>query len=301
MGRPAAAGRRLGAALLLALGALICAAPARAAEDCFIATELETGKVLAKQGLCATRHPPHSTFKVALALMGYDAGILKSADQPVFSPPPGADVERPETRGPQTPASWMKYSVVWYSQVVARTLGAERIAGYLKGFAYGNEAIGGLKGESEPLARFWISSSLRISPREQVDFLRKMLKGALPVSTDAVRETIRLMAIDEQPAGWLAFGKTGTGFGRLPDGRIDHSRPFGWFIGFAMAPSGAPAQDGSAPPRLPAAGGDAAKAARTVVFVRFTALDVAAPEPLGVVARRQALAALAPVLAAQAP
>lgn len=267
----------------LALGLLTFSAlagtarPAQAAEDCFIATELETGKVLAKQGLCATRHPPQSTFKVVLALMGYDAGLLKSAELPVIAPPPGADTERPVTRGPQTPASWMKQSVVWYSQVLARDLGAERIAGYLKRFAYGNENIGGVKGDAEPLTRFWLSSSLRISPREQIDFLRRMLKGELPVSADAVRQTMGLMIQDEQPAGWLLYGKTGSGYVRLQDGEIDRSRPFGWFVGFAQ-------KDGHA-----------------VVFVRFTSLDVAAPESLGLVARRQVLAALPPVLAAVLP
>ncbi|MFG1317363.1 penicillin-binding transpeptidase domain-containing protein [Xanthobacter autotrophicus] len=276
--------RRTGAALsrasfglFLALAAAVSAAPARAAEDCFLATDLESGRVLAKQGLCATRHPPNSTFKIALALMGYDAGLLKSQSQPVFEPPEGADLSRPQTRGPQTPRSWMENSVVWYSQILARELGAERIAGYLKAFAYGNENMGGLKGEDEPLARFWLSSSLRISPREQIDFLRRMLKGALPVSAEAVSATEQLLLIDEQPAGWLVFGKTGTGNGRHADGSLDHARPFGWFVGFAR------------------------KAAHTVVFVRFTTLDMAAPEPLGPLARRQAIAVLAPVLAAQAP
>ncbi|MEP9352089.1 penicillin-binding transpeptidase domain-containing protein [Xanthobacter sp. KR7-65] len=255
----------------------LAATPTRAAEDCLVVTDLDSGRVLAKQGLCAARHPPNSTFKVVLALMGYDAGLLKSESQPVLNPPDGADLERPETRGPQTPRSWMQNSVVWYSELLARDLGRERMARYLKGFAYGNENMGGVKGESEPGARFWLSSSLVISPREQIDFLRRMLKGELPVSAEAVHETMKIMAIDAQPAGWLVFGKTGSGFTRLADGVLDRSRPFGWFVGFAK-------KDG-----------------RTAVFVRFTALDVASPEPLGLVARRQALAALAPVLAAQSP
>lgn len=271
-----AARARLSAAF--ALLALMAAAPAaRAAEDCFIVTDLESARVLAKQGLCAARHPPNSTFKVALALMGFDAGLLKSDSQPVLTPPPGADTERPETRGPQTPRSWMQNSVVWYSQIVVRELGRERVAAYLKDFAYGNENTGGVKGEDDPGARFWLSSSLNISPREQVDFLRRMLKGELPVSAAAVDETMKIMAIDEQPAGWLVFGKTGSGFGRLPDGALDRGRPFGWFVGFAR------------------------KDNRTAVFVRYTSLDVASSESLGLVARRQTLGALASVLAAQKP
>lgn len=266
----------LAAGALLAALALV-APPAEAAEDCFIVTDLESGRVLAKQGLCAARHPPNSTFKLALALMGYDAGLLKNESQPVLAPPDGADTERPETRGPQTPRSWMQNSVVWYSDVLARQLGREQLAKYLKGFAYGNENTGGVKSEAEPGARFWISSSLVISPREQIDFLRRMLKGELPVAPEAVHETMKLMALDAQPAGWMVFGKTGSGFTRLADGVLDRTRPFGWFVGFAK-------KDG-----------------HTAVFVRYTSLDVAAPEPLGLVARRQALAALAPVLAAQSP
>ena len=88
---------------------------------------------------------------------------------------------------------------------------------------------------------------------------------------------MRLMAIEEEPAGWLAYGKTGSGYGRFPDGSIDRSRPFGWFVGFAK------------------------KGGHTAVFVRYTSLDMAAPESLGLVARRQTLAALVPILSAQAP
>ncbi|MFS8039270.1 penicillin-binding transpeptidase domain-containing protein [Xanthobacter sp. AM11] len=261
----------------LALLALASAVPAQAAEDCFIVTDLESGRVLAKQGLCAARHPPNSTFKVALALMGFDAGLLKSDDRPVLTPPPGPEPQREEARGPQTPRSWMVNSVVWYSQALVRELGEERLRAYLKGFAYGNENMGGVKGQEAPGANFWLSSSLRLSPREQVDFLRRMLKGELPVSPEAVAGTMRLMALPEQPAGWQAFGKTGSGFQRLEDGSIDPTRPFGWFVGFAQ------------------------KQGHTAVFVRYTALDIASPEPLGLVARRQALNALAPVLAAQKP
>jgi beta-lactamase class D len=268
-GAPAAA-----CALVLSL-LLLGLAPARAAEECFLVTDLDTGRVLAKQGLCATRHSPASTFKIPLALMGFDAGLLKSASQPVLEPPAGADTSRAVTRGPQTPQSWMRNSVVWYSQVLTRELGMERIRGYLESFAYGTPNISGTPGREEPIAHFWLSSSLRISPREQVDFLRRMLKGELKVSEKAVTETMALLAQEEQPAGWLLFGKTGTGFSPGGDGLPDPHRPLGWFVGFAQ------------------------KSGRTAVFARFISLDQKSEESLGLMARRQALGALAAVLAAQ--
>lgn len=276
-GRPAL--RRAAAGLALAL--LAAAAPgagaARAGTACFLAVDLASGAVLAEHAApataCITRAPPNSTFKVALALMGFEAGLLQDADAPVFTPPPGADLSRPQTRGPQTPASWMRHSVVWVSQVLARELGPAKLAADLARLDYGNRDMSGVAGEGDPLIRFWLSSSLRISAREQVDFLSRMLEGALPVAPAAVASTIGLMATDSPFPGWALFGKTGTGSRRHADGRLDPERPFGWFIGFAR------------------------KSGRTVVFARFLALDERSAEPLGPLARRQALEALRGLLA----
>ena len=267
----------------MGLRALFCAlafvagtaGAARAAEDCFLVTDLDSARVLAKQGLCATRHTPASTFKIALALMGFDAGILKGPDAPVLEPGPDADTSREVTRGAQTPQSWMRNSVVWYSQELVRQLGQERVQHYLDAFVYGSQNMSGVKGGPEPLTHFWLSSSLRISPREQVDFLRRMLKGELPVSDKAVGQTMGLLMQEEQPAGWLLYGKTGSGNSPLSDGQPDPHRPLGWFVGFAQ------------------------KAGHTAVFARFISRDAPASESLGLVARRQSINALAAVLAAQ--
>ncbi|MFG1461388.1 class D beta-lactamase [Xanthobacter sp. DSM 24535] len=274
-----AGGRRtcfLAAGLMLAAFA---AAPAQAAEDCLLVTELRSAQVAAKQGLCASRHSPASTFKIALALMGYDSGILQSATAPVFTTEPGLaqgeGAQKETWAGPQTPQAWMKNSVVWYSQVLTRKLGAEKFAGYVKAFVYGNENLSGDPGKENGLIRAWLSSSLQISPREQVDFLRKMLKGELPVSADAVDKTAALLRAPEEPAGYALYGKTGSGFLQLNDGTLDRTRPFGWFVGWAE------------------------KGKKTFVFARFLSLDFAVDEPLGLRARRQALMALEPVLAAQ--
>jgi beta-lactamase class D len=276
----AAQGRRgLGILGVFLVAAMALVRPAAAAEDCLLVTELKTAQVVAKQGLCASRHSPASTFKIALALMGYDSLILKSATAPVFTTEPGLaegqGAQKETWAGPQTPQSWMKNSVVWYSQVLTRKLGAEKFAGYVKAFVYGNENLSGDPGKDNGLIRAWLSSSLQISPREQVDFLRKMLKGELPVSADAVDATIALLKAPEEPAGYTLYGKTGSGFLQLNDGTLDRTRPLGWFVGWAE------------------------KGGRTFVFVRFMSLDFAVDEPLGLRARRQALMALEPVLRAQ--
>lgn len=267
--------RGLVCGLVGAFALLAASGAARAAEDCFVVTDLESGRVLAKQGLCATRHTPASTFKIALALMGFDAGILKGPKDPVLEPGPDADTSREVTRGPQTPESWMRNSVVWYSQDLVRQLGAARVQHYLDTFPYGSQNMSGTKGGPEALTHFWLSSSLQISPREQVDFLRRMLKDELPVTPAAVNQTMQLLLQEEQPAGWTLFGKTGTGSSLLSDGKPDPHRPLGWFVGFAQ------------------------KSGHTAVFVRFLSRDVPSSQSLGLLARKQAINALAAVLAAQ--
>lgn len=267
------------AAFLLALPLLAQAPAAKAAEDCLLVVEAKSGRVVAKQGLCATRHAPCSTFKVALGLMGFDTGILKGPDAPVFTPDMAPDKDVVRWREgwdqPVTPASWMRDSVVWYSQVLTSKLGMERFSHYVHALAYGNENVSGFPGKDDGLIRAWLSSSLRISPREQIDFLRRMVNGDLPVSREAVAATLALMAQKEEPEGWRLHGKTGACFLPKADGAADKERPIGWFVGAAE------------------------KDEHTLVFTRFIALDHASQEPLGFVARRQALAALATILKAE--
>lgn len=269
MSRAAALVRRLAlAGLVLACTAL--APPARAAEECFIVAEAKTGRVVAKQGLCAARHSPASTFDIPLALIGFDAGILKSEREPQISPPAGV------AGGAVTPRQWITQQVDWYGQAVARQLGAERLAGTLKAFAYGNENLAGDPARQEDFTYSWLSASLAISPREQVDFLRRMLNGTLPVSADAVGRTATLLRQPETPAGFELYGTKGTGYLRLADAALDRTRPLGWFMGWVE------------------------KGPETYVFVRFMSMDVPASEPLGERARRQTLSSLGAILQAQA-
>jgi beta-lactamase class D len=43
----------------------------------------KSGEALKEEGSCDLQKPPCSTFKVPLALMGFDSGILKNVDSPI--------------------------------------------------------------------------------------------------------------------------------------------------------------------------------------------------------------------------
>ena len=251
-------------ALLLTL--LATAGAARA--DCTALADAASGAVLVEEGDCATRITPASTFKIPLALMGYESGFLVDEHAPALPFKKGYVDWNPEWRQTTDPARWMEKSVVWYSQRITAHLGAARFARTVAAFDYGNADVSGDPGEDNGLMRSWIGSSLKISPREQLAFLGRMVRRELPVDAHAYDMTSALTALDPLPNGWSLNGKTGAAFPRLADGSWDREHGYGWFVGWA-------AKDG-----------------RTVVFVRQVQAERKGEVSAGIAARAAFIAAL---------
>ena len=222
----------LGAALSLSA---LAGAPARAAVLCTVVADAADGRIVFQQGTqaaCAERYTPASTFKLPIALMGADAGILQGPHAPVWNYQPGyPDWGGDAWRQPTDPARWIKYSVVWYSQLTARALGQERFQRYASAFQYGNEDVSGEPGKHNGLDGAWINSSLRISPLEQLAFLRKLVNRQLPLKPAAYDLAETLFDAGEA-GGWRLYGKTGTG---SPGGNGVYTpdNAYGWFVGWA--------------------------------------------------------------------
>jgi len=211
-----------------------------------LSAETPTGAVLLEEGDCRSRVTPASTFKVPLAVMAYDAGILTAAHAPVMAFRTG----EPDWGGPNwtrdtDPANWMRYSVLWYSQRITHAMGAEAVTRYAQGFNYGNANFSGDPGFDNGLERAWIASSLQVSPREQVAFLRALVLGALPVRQQAM-EQAREIVESHRVGNWVIHGKTGAAYPRRADRSFDYARGWGWYVGWALS------QD------------------RTLIFVRLT-------------------------------
>lgn len=215
--------------------AITPATPARAEMSvvCTVVADAGTGAVLRREGDCETRVTPASTFKIALALMGFDAGILTDEHAPVMPWRHGYPAWLPTWKTDTDPSGWIRNSVVWYSQKITEALGKRRFAHYVEAFDYGNRDVSGDPGKSNGLTRSWIGSSLKISPLEQIAFLRKILDHRLPVTPHAVETTIHILDTGLEPGGWHLWGKTGSAAARHPDGSLDRERPIGWFVGWA--------------------------------------------------------------------
>jgi beta-lactamase class D len=216
--------------ILSVIVGLLLSASVIADTHCFLIKENNT--VIQKEGDCATRYAPCSTFKVALSLMGYDAGILKDETHPEWPFKKGYVDFLDVWKKPQNPTTWIKNSCLWYSQVLTTKLGMQKFQNYVIKLHYGNEDVSGDKGQKNGLTHAWLSSSLEISPEEQARFLEKLLANKLPVSKHAQQMTRNILYIEDLPGGWKLYGKTGSG-SLLNDDRtkkldIQH----GWFIGW---------------------------------------------------------------------
>jgi beta-lactamase class D len=164
-------------------------------------------KIIKTIGKYKDRHAPFSTFKVALALMGFDSGILENKDSPKwdFKEKYEKNFQSWYTRNKgveyhwcqeHTPATFIKYSVVWFSHQITERLGEKKFQEYVLKLNYGNKDVSGTRGEgglykNDGLINSWLGTSLQISPLEQVEFLEKLLANELAVSSQAQEKNKR--------------------------------------------------------------------------------------------------------------
>ena len=215
--------------------ALFCGglADARADEKtCLIIRDLETGKTLKQEGDCDTRTSPASTFKIPLALMGDDTGILIDEHNPAWPFKDGYHVNKDNDKLTTDPTTWEANSVVWYSQKITTEMGADKFQKYVASFNYGNMDTTGDAGKDNGLTRSWLISSLEISPLEQTKFMRNLLNRKFALSPNSYIMTQAILPEFKTANGWKVKGKTGSGSLRTKDGKPDKNHPMGWFVGW---------------------------------------------------------------------
>ena len=162
------------------------------------------------------RVAPNSTYKIYDALFGLEEGIITPEDSLITWN--GENYPFEAWNADQTLQSAMSASVNWYFQSVDEQLGAADLSKYVQKIGYGNENMSG------DLSSYWMESSLKISPIEQVELLTKQHSNRFhfsPENINAVKDAIRLSSSD-----------TGTIYGKTGTGRIDGHDVNGWFIGF---------------------------------------------------------------------
>ena len=162
------------------------------------------------------RISPASTFKIYSALFSLETGII-TPEQSLI-PWDGQNYMYDLWNADQTLESAMQNSVTWYFQALDRQTSLSSIKKYVQELGYGNQIVEG------DISSYWINSSLKISPVEQVEMLKKLYYnqfGFSPENIKAVKDSICLYSTDD---GTLS-GKTGTE-------EVSGHNTSGWFIGY---------------------------------------------------------------------
>ncbi|AZV22285.1 class D beta-lactamase [Mesorhizobium sp. M7A.F.Ce.TU.012.03.2.1] len=200
--------------------------------QCTVIADAASGKTLYQDGVCDQRFSPASTFKVPLSLIGYDSGILSDEHTPSWDYKPEFNAVKRDQKTVD-PVVWERDSILWFSREITRRLGSESFAGYVSKFDYGNADVSGNPGKNDGLTKSWVNSSLKITPVEQVEFLRKLLARKLPVSAKAYDMTSAIIPTF-QAGGWTVQGKTGSTRLRNDADKVQDKRSLGWFVGWAQ-------------------------------------------------------------------
>lgn len=158
---------------------------------------------------------PASTFKICNSLIALETGVLKDEYEVL-------KWDKEQRRVPEWNADTdmkmaFKNSTVWFYQEVAKKIGEEKMKFWLHKLKYGNEDVsGGING-------FWLWGGLRITPMQQIDFLRRLQGNALPLSKRSL-EIVKRIMISKDNDGLIIRGKTGAG---KQDGAY-----LGWYVGY---------------------------------------------------------------------
>lgn len=202
---------------------------------CTVILDAITGQPVVREGPCEERFSPCSSFKFAIAVMGFDAGILHDPHHPAIAYRPEFETRYDAASAHKTldPSTWLRDSVVWYSQQVTSQLGRARFNSYVRQFNYGNEDVRGTPIE-DGLTHAWLMNSLTISADEQARFVLAFVNKKLGVAATSYENTRQAMPIYSGDGGWEVHGKSGSGWLKDQSGNIDRNRPQGWFVGWAQ-------------------------------------------------------------------
>lgn len=164
---------------------------------------------------CDEGFSPASTFKIPLSLLALERGAVSDVD--VVLPWDGQNRMIESWNKDHSMRTAFAASAVWFYQEMARRVGEDAMRRALVDYHYGTEAPGGA------LDEFWLNGGLTISPNQQVDFLRRMHDGELPVSKRTQDATLEIMELARDEHAVL---RAKTGWASREQGA-----DIGWFVG----------------------------------------------------------------------
>lgn len=158
---------------------------------------------------------PASTFKICNSLIGLETGVIK--DENFVIPWDSVIRQNPSWNSDHDLKTAFKNSTVWYYQELARRVGGEQMKYWLDKANYGNaDTSGGID-------KFWLTGGLRISPKQQIDFLKRLHDNQLPFSQRSV-DIVKKIMIAKDTLNYVVRAKSGWGG--------QDNKDIGWYVGY---------------------------------------------------------------------
>jgi bla regulator protein BlaR1 len=163
-----------------------------------------------------TRFAPASTYKIFSALFALESKIITRDNSEMTWD--GTLYPFEEWKQDQDLFSAMESSTTWYFQNLDQQIGKKKLQNYYEQINYGN---GDLSGD---ITNYWLDGSLKISPVEQVDILKKFYNNEFAFEQSTI-QTVKDSLFLEESNGNRLSGKTGTI-------DINGENVDGWFVGY---------------------------------------------------------------------
>ncbi|OAV43257.1 penicillin-binding transpeptidase domain-containing protein [Lewinella sp. 4G2] len=161
---------------------------------------------------------PASTFKIVNTAIGLEMGLLE--DRNTIFEWDGTTRNVESWNKDMTLAQAYARSCVPCYQGLARRIGPDSMNHYLAKLDYGDFRV-----SADSIDLFWLLGSARITPLEQIEFLRRIHEEKLPLQPETLSELKAIMKRSDGD-GYDLYGKTGWS--------VDGGHNNGWFVGYAV-------------------------------------------------------------------
>ena len=158
---------------------------------------------------------PASTFKIANTLTGLENGVIDTGYIFKWN---GEKRRLPQWEKDLTLREAFRVSCVPCYQELARKTGPDRMKATLERMGYP-----GMDVRPENIDLFWLEGDSRITPRQQVDFVRRLYEDSLGLKPEVIK-AVKSIMVNEVTPEYTLCGKTGWA--------VRNGNNYGWFVGW---------------------------------------------------------------------
>ncbi len=168
-------------------------------EGCFTMLDNANGGITVyNMSMDTTRFTPGSTFDILHTLIALQVGAVINENTPIYI----SDTISADTNKCTIKQAFIKNNTDFFGQI-SKKIGKESFQIWLDSISYGNKKIG------ENLSSFWMNNSLKISPDEQLGFMKKLYFDQLPFRK-SVHLSVRDMMVKEDNSAYKFSYRVGT-------------------------------------------------------------------------------------------